>query len=54
MGPFNFPFWLCFKPIIPQLALGNTIIFKPSESTGLMGIALEELFREAGYDQYEY
>ena len=52
--PFNFPFWLCFKSGIPTLALGNSILHKNSHSTPIMGLALEELFKEAGYENYEF
>lgn len=38
--PFNFPFWLPFKSAIPNLALGNSIILRPSDSTPLTGLAL--------------
>ncbi|CAD8102302.1 unnamed protein product [Paramecium sonneborni] len=50
ISPFNFPFWLCFKPIIPMLVLGNAVIHRPSDSTGLCGLALQELFTSAGFD----
>ncbi|CAD8169758.1 unnamed protein product [Paramecium octaurelia] len=52
ISPFNFPFWLCFKPIIPMLVVGNAVIHRPSDSTGLCGIALQELFILAGFNQY--
>ena len=54
--PFNYPIWLVFKSCIPSLALGNSIIMRPSDCSPLTGLAMEELFRfgviirEAGYD----
>ena len=56
MIPFNYPIWLVFKSCIPSLALGNSIIMRPSDCSPLTGLAMEELFRfgviirEAGYD----
>ncbi|CAK84194.1 unnamed protein product (macronuclear) [Paramecium tetraurelia] len=51
ISPFNFPFWLCFKPIIPMLVVGNAVIHRPSDSTGLCGMALQELFILAGFNE---
>lgn len=31
---------LGFKPIIPMLVIGNAVIHRPSDSTGLCGLAL--------------
>lgn len=47
LGPFNFPAHLPNGHIVPALALGNTIVFKPSDKTPGMGQLLGELFREA-------
>lgn len=52
--PFNFPFWLAFKPIIPYLIAGNAILMRNSDSTPLTGLALEELFKAAGFDSGEF
>ena len=52
ISPFNFPFWLCFKPVIPTLLLGNAVLHRPSDSTPLVGLGLEELFKEAGFDTF--
>lgn len=52
--PFNFPFWLAFKPIIPYLVAGNAILMRNSDSTPLTGLALEELFKASGFDSGEF
>lgn len=52
--PFNFPLWLAFKPTISYLLAGNSVLLRSSDSTPLMGEALEELFNAAGFDSYEY
>ena len=44
ISPFNFPFWLIFKGIIPILAAGNSALVRVSDSTPLTGLAAEELF----------
>ena len=52
--PFNFPFWLTFKGGLPTLLIGNTIIHRNADSTPMCGIALDELFQEAGYEAGEF
>ena len=42
--PWNFPFSLPTWPIVPSLLIGNTIVFKPSELTTLVGIELIKVF----------
>jgi len=47
LGPFNFPAHLPNGHIVPALALGNTVIFKPSDKAPAVGQLLVELFDEA-------
>lgn len=47
VGPFNFPAHLPNGHIIPALAMGNTIVLKPSDKTPAVGQLLGELFLEA-------
>jgi len=47
IGPFNFPMHLPNGHIIPALAMGNTIVFKPSDKAPACGQALASLFHEA-------
>lgn len=47
LGPFNFPAHLPNGHIVPALAMGNTVVFKPSEKTPGVGQLLVELFDEA-------
>lgn len=42
LGPFNFPGHLPNGHIIPALLAGNTIVFKPSEQTPLVGQLMAE------------
>ena len=46
IGPFNFPVHLSFGQILPALAAGNTVIFKPSEKTPASGQKLVECFHK--------
>ncbi len=47
LGPFNFPAHLPNGHIIPALAMGNTIVFKPSDKTPAIGQLLVELLDQA-------
>ena len=46
--PWNFPFYVSLDAIIPALLTGNTVVFKPSETTPLCGIKIVNLLRKAG------
>lgn len=47
LGPFNFPAHLPNGHIVPALACGNTIVFKPSDKAPATGHLLGELLLEA-------
>lgn len=47
LGPFNFPAHLPNGHIVPALAMGNTVVFKPSDKAPGVGQALVELLHEA-------
>ena len=47
-GPFNFPVHLPNGHIVPALATGNTVVFKPSELAPATGAWMAALWREAG------
>jgi succinylglutamic semialdehyde dehydrogenase len=47
LGPFNFPMHLPNGHIVPALAMGNTVVFKPSDKTPGCGQMLAELLQEA-------
>ncbi len=51
VGPFNFPAHLPNGHIIPALAMGNTVVFKPSEQTPAVGQLYAELIHKAGLPQ---
>lgn len=47
IGPFNFPAHLPNGHIIPALAMGNTVVLKPSDKGPAVGQMLGELLNEA-------
>ncbi|MCS6837445.1 MAG: succinylglutamate-semialdehyde dehydrogenase [Bdellovibrionaceae bacterium] len=47
IGPFNFPAHLPNGHVIPALAMGNTVVFKPSEQTPYVGQVYAECFEKA-------
>jgi len=47
-GPFNFPVHLPNGHIVPALATGNTVVFKPSELAPATGAWMAALWREIG------
>ncbi len=48
MAPWNFPLAIACGMVSAALVSGNTVVFKPSGLTGLIGRQLVDLFREAG------
>ncbi len=48
IGPFNFAMALMLGPIAAALIAGNTVVAKPSPHGYLSGVAVYELFRDAG------
>lgn len=49
LGPFNFPGHLPNGHIIPALATGNTVVFKPSELTPAIGQLMAQMFEKAEF-----
>ncbi|MGE0761840.1 MAG: succinylglutamate-semialdehyde dehydrogenase [Bdellovibrionales bacterium] len=47
IGPFNFPGHLPNGHIIPALACGNTVVFKPSDKTPATGQFMAEMYQKA-------
>ncbi len=48
LGPFNFPAHLPNGHIVPALATGNTVVFKPSELAPAVGDWMANAWRDAG------
>jgi succinylglutamic semialdehyde dehydrogenase len=49
LGPFNFPGHLPNGHIVPALATGNTVVFKPSEMTPAIGQLMAQMFELAQF-----
>lgn len=49
LGPFNFPGHLPNGHIIPALLTGNTVVFKPSDKTPVIGQLMAEMYQEAQF-----
>ena len=48
LGPFNFPAHLPNGHLVPALAAGNTVVFKPSELSPAVGDWMARAWRDAG------
>ncbi len=48
LGPFNFPGHLPNGQIVPALLAGNSVVFKPSRQTPLVGELMTEIWEAAG------
>lgn len=47
--PWNFPFWQAIRAAAPALTAGNTLVLKHADNVPGCGLALEQVFHEAGF-----
>lgn len=49
IAPWNVPFVLAMRSIMPAVATGNTVVFKPASDTPASGLLIAKYFDEAGF-----
>ncbi len=47
--PWNFPLWQVMRCALPAITAGNTCLLKHAANVPQLALAVEELFRDAGY-----
>jgi succinate-semialdehyde dehydrogenase / glutarate-semialdehyde dehydrogenase len=51
IAPYNYPFYLALRPLIPSMLVGNTNILKTPSQTPMLGNLINELVLKSGIDK---
>ena len=49
IAPWNYPFYLALRPVIPAIMAGNTVLLKHASNMPQCSMAIQEIFNMAGF-----